>query len=81
MVGIVAGGGRIDKPFLKAGRKYHAMRAKRNSWPRKSCPLASPRLPSLHHIFPLFDGVGSNGVFGTTLTAGSRYSWCGDEPC
>ena len=33
-VGIIAGGGRIDKPFLKAGRKYHAMRAKRNSWPR-----------------------------------------------
>ena len=33
-VGIVAGGGRIDKPFLKAGRKFHAMRAKRNSWPR-----------------------------------------------
>jgi hypothetical protein len=34
VVGIVAGGGRIDKPFLKAGRKYHAMRAKRNSWPK-----------------------------------------------
>ncbi|WWC66954.1 60S ribosomal protein uL2 [Kwoniella pini CBS 10737] len=33
-VGIIAGGGRIDKPFLKAGRKHHAMRAKRNSWPR-----------------------------------------------
>jgi hypothetical protein len=26
--------GRVDKPFLKAGRKYHAMKAKRNSWPR-----------------------------------------------
>jgi large subunit ribosomal protein L8e len=35
-VGIVAGGGRVDKPFLKAGRKHHAMRAKRNSWPRMS---------------------------------------------
>jgi large subunit ribosomal protein L8e len=23
MVGIVAGGGRIDKPILKAGRAYH----------------------------------------------------------
>jgi large subunit ribosomal protein L8e len=33
-VGVAAGGGRVDKPFLKAGRKYHAMRAKRNSWPR-----------------------------------------------
>lgn len=33
-VGVAAGGGRVDKPFLKAGRKHHAMRAKRNSWPR-----------------------------------------------
>ncbi|BEJ13212.1 hypothetical protein CspHIS471_0303860 [Cutaneotrichosporon sp. HIS471] len=33
-VGVAAGGGRVDKPFLKAGRKFHAMRAKRNSWPR-----------------------------------------------
>ncbi len=33
-VGIVAGGGRIDKPLLKAGRAYFKYRAKRNSWPR-----------------------------------------------
>merc|ERR1739842_36935 len=34
MIGIVAGGGRIDKPMLKAGRAYHKYKAKRNSWPR-----------------------------------------------
>merc|ERR1711964_153932 len=34
MVGIVAGGGRPDKPMLKAGRAYHKFKAKRNSWPR-----------------------------------------------
>ena len=34
MVGIVAGGGRIDKPMLKAGRAYHKYKAKRNSWPK-----------------------------------------------
>lgn len=34
MVGIVAGGGRIDKPLLKAGRAYHKYKAKRNCWPR-----------------------------------------------
>eukprot|EP01006_Ploeotia_vitrea_P043719 TRINITY_DN66766_c6_g1_i2.p1 TRINITY_DN66766_c6_g1~~TRINITY_DN66766_c6_g1_i2.p1 ORF type:complete len:254 (-),score=118.00 TRINITY_DN66766_c6_g1_i2:511-1272(-) len=34
MVGIVAGGGRIDKPMLKAGRAYHKFRVKRNSWPK-----------------------------------------------
>ena len=32
-VGIVAGGGRTDKPLLKAGRAYHKYHAKRNSWP------------------------------------------------
>lgn len=34
MVGIVAGGGRIDKPILKAGRAYHKYKAKRNCWPK-----------------------------------------------
>merc|ERR1712198_771431 len=34
MIGIVAGGGRIDKPILKAGRAYHKYRVKRNSWPK-----------------------------------------------
>ncbi|CAI4231649.1 unnamed protein product [Auanema sp. JU1783] len=34
MIGLVAGGGRTDKPLLKAGRAYHKYKAKRNSWPR-----------------------------------------------
>merc|ERR1712100_669737 len=33
MIGIVAGGGRIDKPVLKAGNSYHKYKAKRHSWP------------------------------------------------
>ncbi|KAJ2607845.1 60S ribosomal protein L2 [Coemansia sp. RSA 1365] len=33
-VGVVAGGGRIEKPLLKAGRAFFKHRAKRNSWPR-----------------------------------------------
>eukprot|EP01098_Paradermamoeba_levis_P003720 TRINITY_DN165_c0_g1_i1.p1 TRINITY_DN165_c0_g1~~TRINITY_DN165_c0_g1_i1.p1 ORF type:complete len:264 (+),score=74.89 TRINITY_DN165_c0_g1_i1:109-900(+) len=32
-IGIVAGGGRIDKPILKAGRAYYKWKAKRNNWP------------------------------------------------
>mmetsp|Transcript_20137 Transcript_20137/g.14580 ORF Transcript_20137/g.14580 Transcript_20137/m.14580 type:complete len:256 (+) Transcript_20137:18-785(+) len=32
-IGIVAGGGRIDKPILKAGRAFHKYKAKRNEWP------------------------------------------------
>merc|ERR1712232_78610 len=33
-VGIVAGGGRIEKPMLKAGRAYHKFKVKRNCWPK-----------------------------------------------
>merc|ERR1739838_1196501 len=33
-IGIVAGGGRIDKPLLKAGRAYHKYEVKRNCWPK-----------------------------------------------
>jgi len=33
MIGIISGGGRIDKPILKAGRAYHKYKAKRNCWP------------------------------------------------
>ena len=36
-VGIVAGGGRIDKPLLKAGRAYHKYKAK-----RYKCVFAAP---------------------------------------
>jgi large subunit ribosomal protein L8e len=34
MVGIIAGGGRTDKPILKAGRNAHKYRAKGNRWPK-----------------------------------------------
>jgi len=33
-VGMVAGGGRIDKPVLKAARSYYKYKAKRNCWPK-----------------------------------------------
>merc|ERR1712196_286692 len=34
MVGIIAGGGRIDKPMLKAGTAFHKYKnGKRNEWP------------------------------------------------
>jgi len=34
IIGLVAGGGRCDKPMLKAGRAYHKYRVKRNCWPK-----------------------------------------------
>ena len=33
MIGVIAGGGRTDKPMLKAGRAFHKYKAKRNEWP------------------------------------------------
>merc|ERR1712031_34179 len=39
-VGIVAGGGRLDKPMLSAGRTYHKYRVKRNCWPKvRGCAM------------------------------------------
>ncbi|XP_022714506.1 60S ribosomal protein L8-3-like [Durio zibethinus] len=34
MVGQVAGGGRTEKPLLKAGNAYHKFKVKRNCWPK-----------------------------------------------
>ncbi|MBN1646376.1 50S ribosomal protein L2 [Candidatus Woesearchaeota archaeon] len=35
-VGVVAGSGRADKPFLKAGKKHHAMKARNKYYPSVS---------------------------------------------
>jgi len=35
-IGIAAAGGRLEKPFYKAGRKYFAMKAKKVYWPKVS---------------------------------------------
>lgn len=35
-IGVVAGGGRLEKPFLKAGKKYHKSRAKNKLYPSVS---------------------------------------------
>jgi len=32
-IGVAAGGGRLEKPFYKAGRKYYKMKAKNTYWP------------------------------------------------
>jgi len=35
-IGIISGSGRKEKPFLKAGTKYYAMKAKNKLWPSVS---------------------------------------------
>ncbi len=32
-VGVVAGGGRLDKPVMKAGKRYHMLSSKAKYWP------------------------------------------------
>ena len=40
IVGLVAGGGRLDKPLLKAGNAFHKYKVKRNSWPKvRGCAM------------------------------------------
>ncbi|MGM0371904.1 MAG: 50S ribosomal protein L2 [Halobacteriota archaeon] len=33
-IGVVAGGGRTEKPFVKAGKKHHKMKSRGTKWPR-----------------------------------------------
>lgn len=33
-IGLISGAGRVDKPFLKAGAKFHLMKAKGHAYPR-----------------------------------------------
>ncbi len=35
-VGVIAGHGRKEKPIVKAGKKYHIMKARNKLWPRTS---------------------------------------------
>lgn len=51
-VGQVSGGGRTEKPMLKAGRAYHKYRVKRNSWP-KVCPVITDH----YHFVCIFNSL------------------------
>jgi large subunit ribosomal protein L2 len=46
-IGIVAGSGRTEKPFLKAGRKYYAMKARNKLYPS----VSGTSMNSLSHPF------------------------------
>jgi len=56
-IGVVAGGGRLDKPVVKAGKKYYIKKAKSKLWPRTSAvcmnvidhPFGSGRAKNLTH--------------------------------
>lgn len=44
-VGVIAASGRTEKPFLKAGEKYHLMKAKGHKYPRTS---GRKMVPAVH---------------------------------
>ncbi len=35
-IGVLAGSGRVDKPFVKAGKRFHAMKARNKLYPQTS---------------------------------------------
>ena len=43
LIGVVAGGGRTEKPFLKAGKKYHKMKVRATRYPRVRGVAMNPR--------------------------------------
>jgi large subunit ribosomal protein L2 len=47
IIGVIAGSGRPEKPFLKAGTKYFAMRAKNKLWPI----VSGTSMNSVNHPF------------------------------
>ncbi len=47
IIGIVAGSGRTEKPFVKAGTKHHAMRVRGNPYPR----VSGVAMNALNHPF------------------------------
>jgi len=54
VIGVIAGHGRLDKPFVKAGRKYHLKKSKNKLWPRTS----AVKMNAIDH--PFGSGRGKN---------------------
>lgn len=54
IVGEIAGHGRLEKPFVKAGKKYHLKKAKNKLWPRTS----AVKMNAIDH--PFGSGRGKN---------------------
>jgi large subunit ribosomal protein L2 len=54
IVGVIAGGGRLEKPIVKAGRMYFIKKAKSKLWPRTS----AVKMNAIDH--PFGSGRGKN---------------------
>ena len=54
VIGVIAGHGRLDKPFVKAGKKHHLKKSKNKLWPRTS----AVKMNAIDH--PFGSGRGKN---------------------
>ena len=54
IIGVVAGAGRLDKPVVKAGKKFHIKKSKSKLWPRTS----AVKMNKIDH--PFGSGRGKN---------------------
>lgn len=54
IIGVIAGHGRLEKPILKAGKKYHMKKSKSKLWPRTS----AIKMNAIDH--PFGSGRGKN---------------------
>lgn len=70
MIGLVAGGGRTDKPILKAGRAYHKYKVKRNEWPKVRGVAMNP--VDHPHGGGNQQHMGKPGTVKRTLSAGAK---------
>ena len=70
MIGVVGGGGRNEKPVLKAGKKFHMFKAKRKMWPIVTAICMNP----VDHPF----GGGNHQHLGKPSTVG-RYTPAGKK--
>lgn len=53
-IGVIAGAGRLDKPFMKAGKKFHLKKSKSKLWPR----TGALKMNAIDH--PFGSGRGKN---------------------
>jgi Ribosomal protein L2 len=58
-VGIIAGQGRLEKPFVKAGNKFYLMQSRGKLWPRSG----AVKMNAVDH--PFGSGRGKNLAHGT----------------
>eukprot|EP00997_Jenningsia_sp_PLL12_P006253 NODE_2799_length_864_cov_79.992638_g2311_i0.p1 GENE.NODE_2799_length_864_cov_79.992638_g2311_i0~~NODE_2799_length_864_cov_79.992638_g2311_i0.p1 ORF type:complete len:260 (+),score=7.60 NODE_2799_length_864_cov_79.992638_g2311_i0:44-823(+) len=68
MIGIIAGGGRNERPFLKAGSKHYKAKPKRKMWPKvrgvSMNPVEHPHGGGNHQHVGMPTTVGRNAVAG-----------------